>query len=177
MLRPNSAANRIVAVGHRVVHGGVKFAAPVADRRRVLAELERLVPLAPLHQPHNLAAIRAVSRRRPHLPQVACFDTAFHRTQPEVAQRFALPRRFTDEGVRRYGFHGLSYEYIASVLPGIDPRAAAGRTVVAHLGNGASMCALRGGQERRHDDELHARRRARDGHPLRLARPRACCST
>src|SRR5207248_9383070 len=97
-------------------------------------------------QPHNLAAVRAVSRRAPQLPQVACFDTAFHRTQPEVAQRFALPRRFTDEGVRRYGFHGLSYEYIASELPKIDPGAAAGRLVVAHLGNGASLCAMLGGK-------------------------------
>jgi acetate kinase len=138
--------NRIVAAGHRVVHGGVKFAAPVRVDDGVLAELERLVPLAPLHQPHNLAAVRAVERLAPGLPQVACFDTAFHRTQPEVAQRFALPRRFTDEGVRRYGFHGLSYEYIASVLPRLDPRAAAGRTVVAHLGNGASLCAMLGGR-------------------------------
>ena len=139
-------AQRLVAVGHRVVHGGVEYAAPVRVDDRVLAALERLVPLAPLHQPHNLAAIRAVSKRAPNLPQVACFDTAFHRTQPEVAQRFALPRRFTDEGVRRYGFHGLSYEYVASVLPKIDARAASGRTVVAHLGNGVSMCAMRNGR-------------------------------
>jgi len=138
--------NRLVAVGHRVVHGGVKFVAPVRIDDMVLAELEELVPLAPLHQPHNLAAIRAMSRRAPNLPQVACFDTAFHRTQPEVAQQFGLPRRFTEEGVRRYGFHGLSYEYIASVLPGIDPKAAAGRTVVAHLGNGASMCGMLAGK-------------------------------
>ncbi len=137
---------RLVAVGHRVVHGGVQFAAPVQIDDAVLAALEQLTPLAPLHQPHNLAAIRAVQRRAPQLPQVACFDTAFHRTQPEVAQRFALPRRFTDEGVRRYGFHGLSYEYIASALPRSDARAAAGRTIVAHLGNGASMCALLGGK-------------------------------
>jgi acetate kinase len=112
----------------------------------VLAALEQLVPLAPLHQPHNLSPIRAVSNLVPHLPQVACFDTSFHRTQPGVAQAFALPRRYAEEGVLRYGFHGLSYEYIASVLPGIDARAAAGRTVVAHLGNGASMCALKGGK-------------------------------
>ncbi len=137
---------RLVAVGHRVVHGGVKFAAPVQIDDEILEELARLEPLAPLHQPHNLAAVEAVRRRAPHLRQVACFDTAFHRTQPEVAQRFGLPRRFTDEGVLRYGFHGLSYEYIASVLPGIDPRAAAGRTVVAHLGNGVSMCAMLGGR-------------------------------
>lgn len=139
------AGHRLVAVGHRVVHGGVTFAAPVRLDDAVLTELDGLVPLAPLHQPHNLAAVRAVARRAAGLPQVACFDTAFHRAQPEVAQRFGLPRRFTAEGVRRYGFHGLSYEYIASVLPGHDPRAAAGRTVVAHLGNGASLCALRAG--------------------------------
>ena len=138
--------NRLVAAGHRVVHGGVEFAAPVRIDDAVLAALERLVPLAPLHQPHNLAAVRAVTRRAPHLPQVACFDTAFHRTRPEVAQRFALPRRFTDEGVRRYGFHGLSYEYVASVLPQHDAEAAAGRTIVAHLGNGASLCAMLGGR-------------------------------
>jgi acetate kinase len=144
--RARFGGTRLIAVGHRVVHGGVKFAAPVRIDDGVLAELEKLVPLAPLHQPHNLAAVRAVSRRAPQLPQVACFDTAFHRTQPEVAQWFGLPHRFTEEGVRRYGFHGLSYEYVASVLPGIDPRAATGRTVVAHLGNGASMCALLGGR-------------------------------
>jgi acetate kinase len=145
-LRAHLPDARVVAVGHRVVHGGVKFAAPVRIDDTVLAELDKLVPLAPLHQPHNLAAMRAVIHRAPDLPQVACFDTSFHRTQPEGAQRFGLPRRFLDEGVRRYGFHGLSYEYIASVLPGTDPRAAAGRTVVAHLGNGASMSALFGGK-------------------------------
>src|SRR5262249_14321137 len=111
----------------------------------VLAGLEQLVPLAPLHQPHNLAAIKAVAAAAPALPQVACFDTSFHRTQPPVAQLFALHRRYTAEGGRRYGFPGLAYEYIASVLPGIDPGAAAGGTVVAHLGNGASMCALKAG--------------------------------
>ncbi|MCE9567857.1 MAG: acetate/propionate family kinase [Planctomycetes bacterium] len=137
---------RLVAVGHRVVHGGVKFTTPVQIDATVLAELEGLVPLAPLHQPHNLSAVRSLSRMEPDLPQVACFDTAFHRTQPEVAQRFGLPRRFTDEGIRRYGFHGLSYEYIASMLPGIDAKAASGRAVVAHLGNGASMCAMLGGK-------------------------------
>jgi len=108
--------------------------------------LEALVPLAPLHQPHNLRGIEAVSRHDPQLPQVACFDTAFHGTQPPVARAFALPRRYAAEGVCRYGFHGLSYEYIASALPNIDARGAAGRTVVAHLGNGASMCALKGGR-------------------------------
>ncbi|MFM8272802.1 MAG: acetate/propionate family kinase [Gemmata sp.] len=141
-LRAHLGGDRVVAVGHRVVHGGVKFTAPVRTDDAVLAELEALVPLAPLHQPHNLAAVRAAGRLAPGVPQVACFDTAFHRTQPTVARRFALPRRFTDEGVIRYGFHGLSYEYIASVLPKIDAGAATGRTVVAHLGNGASMCAM-----------------------------------
>jgi acetate kinase len=138
-----SGEHTIVAVGHRVVHGGTRARGPVLVDAARLAELEALVPLAPLHQPHNLAAIRAVAARAPSLPQVACFDTAFHATQPEVAQAFALPRRFFDEGVRRYGFHGLSYEYIASVLP---EAAVAGRTVVAHLGNGASLCALAGGR-------------------------------
>lgn len=140
------AGHRIAAAGHRVVHGGVRYDRPALLDDAVLAALEALVPLAPLHQPHNLAAIRAVAAAVPGLPQVACFDTSFHRSQPAVAQAFALPRRYTDEGVRRYSFHGLSYEYVASVLPGLDPAAAAGRTVVAHLGNGASMCALEGGR-------------------------------
>jgi acetate kinase len=138
--------HRIVATGHRIVHGGTKFTAPVLIDAQTLAELECLVSLAPLHQPHNVAAIKAVAQIAPTLPQVGCFDTAFHRTQPMVAQAFALPRRYAEEGVRRYGFHGLSYEYVASILPKIDRRAATGRTVVAHLGNGASMCAMKGGQ-------------------------------
>jgi acetate kinase len=136
----------LAAVGHRVVHGGVKYAEPVRLDAQVLADLEELIPLAPLHQPYNLAPIRVLQARRPDLPQVACFDTAFHRTQPEVAQAFALPRAYTAQGIRRYGFHGLSYEYIASELPRYDPRAAAGRVVVAHLGNGCSMSALRNGR-------------------------------
>jgi acetate kinase len=140
------AGHRIVAAGHRVVHGGTKFTQPVIVDSETLAELEALVPLAPLHQPHNLAAIKAVARLAPGLPQVACFDTSFHRSQPAVAQAFALPRRFAEAGIHRYGFHGLSYGYIASVLPGIDARAAAGRAVVAHLGNGASLCAMKGGR-------------------------------
>jgi acetate kinase len=138
--------HRLAAVGHRVVHGGSDYAAPVRVDAAVLAKLERLVPLAPLHQPHNLAPIRALLGRSPALPQVACFDTAMHRSNPPVAQMFALPMELTDAGVRRYGFHGLSYEYIASVLPQADPRAARGRTVVLHLGNGASMCALHAGR-------------------------------
>lgn len=130
------------AVGHRVVHGGDRFSAPVRVDAQVLEALEALVPLAPLHQPHNLAAIRSIMARNAHVPQIACFDTAFHHTQPDVATHFALPPEITDRGVRRYGFHGLSYEYIASVLPQTDERAATGKTVVLHLGNGASMTAL-----------------------------------
>jgi acetate kinase len=135
--------HRIAAVGHRVVHGGLHYLGPARITPEVMADLEAFIPLAPLHQPHNLAAIKAVSLHAPQLPQVACFDTAFHRTQPLVAQAFALPRSYVEEGVRRYGFHGLSYEYIASVLPSFDLRAASGRTVVAHLGSGASMCAMK----------------------------------
>jgi acetate kinase len=126
-----------------VVHGGVEFSQPTLITAGVLAQLEKLIPLAPLHQPHNLLPIRIGAQRRPELPQVACFDTAFHRTQPDVAQAFALPPEITERGVRRYGFHGLSYEYIAGVLPQFEPKAATGRVVVAHLGNGASMCAMR----------------------------------
>jgi acetate kinase len=142
----NLGGQRLAAVGHRVVHGGVKYSEPVRLDAQVLADLEKLIPLAPLHQPHNLASIRVLHERRPELPQVACFDTAFHRTQPEVAQAFALPRAYTEQGIRRYGFHGISYEYIASELPRYDPRAAAGRVIVAHLGNGSSLCALGNGR-------------------------------
>jgi len=126
------------------VHGGLAYSAPVRIDASVLATLEQFVPLAPLHQPNNLAPIRVLLERQSDLPQVACFDTAFHSTQPALAQSFALPAEITDRGVKRYGFHGLSYEYIASMLPGVDARAAAGRTVVLHLGNGSSMCALQG---------------------------------
>ena len=145
-LREHLGERRLVGVGHRVVHGGMRYAAPVLLDEAILRELERFVPLAPLHQPHNLAPIRRIMASAPRLAQVACFDTAFHRTQSEVAQAFALPEDVVREGVHRYGFHGLSYEYIASVLPDYDARAAAGRTVVAHLGAGSSMCALRAGQ-------------------------------
>ena len=145
-LERSLGAQRLVAAGHRVVHGGLEFSTPVRVSATVLNALDRLVPLAPLHQPHNLAAIRAVAARAPELAQVACFDTAFHTAQPSLAQAFALPRRLTEAGIRRYGFHGLSYEYIAHMLPSVDPRAATGRTVVAHLGNGASMCALLAGK-------------------------------
>lgn len=137
-------AERVKAVGHRVVHGGLEYPQPVVVNRGILEDLEKFVPLAPLHQPYNLDAIRNITRRFPDIPQVACFDTSFHTTIPSIAQAFALPRKFSEQGVRRYGFHGLSYEYIASVLPGIDPEAAKGRTVVAHLGNGASLCAMQG---------------------------------
>ncbi len=137
---------RLSAVGHRVVHGGLDYSQPVRLDAQILAKLEKFVPLAPLHQPHNLALVRIVGEHVPQLPQVACFDTAFHRVQPELAQAFALPEEITARGVRRYGFHGLSYEYIASALPAVDAKAAAGRVVVAHLGNGASMCAMRAGR-------------------------------
>ena len=142
-LRRELAGAAIAGVGHRVVHGGTEFMEPTVVDSSTLAKLDRYVPLAPLHQPHNLDAIRQAAAVLPGVPQVACFDTSFHRSVPEVAQLFALPPRFADAGVRRYGFHGLSYEYVASVLPRLDPRAAAGRTVVFHLGSGASMCAMR----------------------------------
>jgi acetate kinase len=145
-LRGHRGDHRLIAIGHRVVHGGLNYAEPTLVNAEVLTNLEKLVPLAPLHQPHNLAPIRIVAERTPDMPQVACFDTAFHRAQPELAQAFALPPAITDRGVRRYGFHGLSYEYIASALPGIDAKAAAGRVIVAHLGNGASMCAIKAGK-------------------------------
>jgi acetate kinase len=138
--------HRLAGVGHRVVHGGLEYSQPVRVDAAVLSALEKYVPLAPLHQPHNLAPIRALLQRVPDLPQVACFDTAFHRAQSDVAQAFALPGSITDRGVRRYGFHGLSYEYIAGALPEHDPKAAAGRTVVLHLGNGSSMCAMNQGR-------------------------------
>ncbi|PIE83508.1 MAG: acetate kinase [Candidatus Contendobacter odensis] len=135
---------QIVAAGHRVVHGGLAYDKPVRIDAEVLTELETLSPLAPLHQPHNLAAIRAITEINPQWPQVACFDTAFHRSQPKVAQLFALPRALIDSGVRRYGFHGLSYEYIARRLPDYAPDVS--KVVVAHLGSGASMCAIRNGR-------------------------------
>ncbi|MFZ4287573.1 acetate/propionate family kinase [Variovorax sp. HJSM1_2] len=145
-LQAHRGGHKLVAAGHRVVHGGIAFSQAVRVNAGLVAELQKLSPLAPLHQPHNLKSIEIVAKLRPELIQVACFDTAFHRAQPEVAQAFALPAAITERGVRRYGFHGLSYEYIASVLPQVDPKAAAGRTIVAHLGNGASMCALVGGR-------------------------------
>jgi len=137
--------HEIVAVGHRVVHGGGVFWAPQVIDAALIARLEAFCPLAPLHQPHNIAAIREIARMAPHLLQVACFDTAFHHAMPDVAARLALPRWLAEKGVRRYGFHGLSYEYIARRLGEIDPGLAGGRVIVAHLGNGASLCAMRDG--------------------------------
>ena len=142
-LKRHDQGTRLVAVGHRVVHGGRNFTGPVVISTEVVEELEQLASLAPLHQPHNLAAIRAISDWDPGLAQVACFDTSFHRSQPRLAQLFALPRALSEEGVIRYGFHGISYQYIASQLPDYLGARADGRVVVAHLGNGASMCALK----------------------------------
>jgi len=145
-LRAQFAAGApLLAVGHRVVHGGPEFSRPLLVDAPVLAALERLVPLAPLHQPHNLAAIRTLLETRPEVPQVACFDTAFHRGHPQLADLYALPWAYYEAGVRRYGFHGLSYEYIAATLPQVAPAIADGRVIVAHLGSGASICALRAG--------------------------------
>ena len=140
--RRHLGTRRLTALGHRVVHGGIRHSKPARVTPELLAELEELVPLAPLHEPHNLAPIRTAMEINPELPQVACFDTAFHRTAPELEQAFALPYTLYDEGVRRYGFHGLSYEYIASVLPERAPEIAEGRVIVAHLGNGCSACAM-----------------------------------
>jgi len=136
----------VLGVGHRVVHGGARFTGPTIITPSVLADLYELVPLAPLHQPYNLAAIEAVFERLPEVPQVACFDTSFHRRQPAVAQVIPLPRDLCAGGLQRYGFHGLSYEYIASILPQEAPQIAKGRVIVAHLGSGASLCALRDGE-------------------------------
>ncbi len=135
-----------MAVGHRVVHGGPDYDRPVLIDHGVVARLERFVALAPLHQPHNLAPIRSLLANFPTLPQVACFDTAFHRTHDAVADYYAIPYQLHAEGVRRYGFHGLSYEYVAKTLPQVAPEIAKGRVIVAHLGSGASMCALKGGR-------------------------------
>lgn len=144
-LRAHQEGRVLKAIGHRVVHGGDAFNGPVLVDDDVLRELDKLSPLAPLHQPHNLEPIRIVCRRMPDMPQVACFDTAFHATQPEIATMFALPRDIRERGVRRFGFHGLSYDYIASRLRASHPRLAEGKVIVAHLGNGASLCALDGG--------------------------------
>jgi acetate kinase len=136
---------RVIGIGHRVVHGGPEYSTPVRLDHHVLAALSQFIPLAPLHQPHNLAPIRAIMDAAPQIPQVACFDTAFHRSQDQLAQSFALPRQFTKEGVRRYGFHGLSYQYLLSRLAVLDPDRAKARVIIAHLGNGASLCAVNDG--------------------------------
>ena len=145
-LRSRYGGVPVLGVGHRVVHGGPRHASPAIVTAQVMTELRRLVPLAPLHQPYNLAAIEAVAERLPDVPQVACFDTSFHRSQPPVADVIPLPHEISRAGVQRYGFHGLSYEYIASVLPSVAPEVAAGRVIVAHLGSGASLCAMKGGR-------------------------------
>ena len=142
-LRGRYGGSQVLGVGHRVVHGGSRFAAPTIVTDDVLTHLHRLVPLAPLHQPHNVAAIEAVAEQLPGVPQIACFDTGFHRGQPAVAELVPLPVEIRRAGVQRYGFHGLSYEYIASVLPRVAPEIAGGRVIVAHLGSGASLCALK----------------------------------
>ena len=139
-------ADRLLAIGHRIVHGGAAFSQPVKIDAAVLAQLDALCPLAPLHQPHNLAAVRAAQAARQGLPQVACFDTAFHHGHAGIVTRLALPRVWHDRGVRRYGFHGLSYEFVSARLRVLDPALAAGRVIIAHLGNGASLCAVRGGR-------------------------------
>jgi acetate kinase len=145
-LRETFSGARVVGVGHRVVHGGPHHAGPVIVTSQLLEELRALVPLAPLHQPHNLAAIEAVAQRLPNVPQVACFDTSFHRGHTAVAELVPIPRELCADTVQRYGFHGLSYEYIATALPQVAPKIAAERVIVAHLGSGASLCAMRGGR-------------------------------
>jgi acetate kinase len=145
-LDPRLDEDGLLGVGHRVVHGGTSYHAPVVITPEVLAALEQYIPLAPLHQPANLAGIRAAMEFLPGVPNVACFDTAFHYGRPAVAEHFALPLDFHAKGLRRYGFHGLSYEYIARMLPTVAPELATRRVVVAHLGNGASMCALHSGR-------------------------------
>jgi acetate kinase len=138
--------DELKAIGHRIVHGGATFTAPVRINDAVLEKLSELEPLAPLHQPHNLSGIRTCAALQPHVPQVACFDTAFHQAMDPLARRLGLPRAYDEEGVRRYGFHGLSYEFIAQRLRAIDGGIARGRVIVAHLGNGASLCAMRDGR-------------------------------
>ena len=145
-LRSQYAGARVLGVGHRVVHGGAKFTKPVVVTPEIIAELKELIPLAPLHQPYNLAAIEAVEERLPGVPQVACFDTSFHRDHAPVADLIPLPREVCEGGLQRYGFHGLSYEYIASTLPEVAPEIARGKVIVAHLGSGASLCALNEGK-------------------------------
>ena len=145
-LRSKWHGARVLGVGHRIVHGGVRYGQPVIMTRQILSDLHEFIPLAPLHQPYNLAAIDAVFERLPDVPQVACFDTGFHSGHSQVAELIPLPRSICKSGLRRYGFHGLSYEYIASILPEVAPEIAKGRVIVAHLGSGASLCALKDGK-------------------------------
>jgi acetate kinase len=145
-LRKNYVGAHVLGIGHRVVHGGARFKGPTRLNDEVLDHLRKLIPLAPLHQPHNIAAIEAAFERLPEVPQVACFDTSFHSGQPAVAELIPLPRNLRDAGLQRYGFHGLSYEYIASILPEVAPEIANGRVLVAHLGSGASICAMKAGK-------------------------------
>lgn len=145
MVAPRLGERDIAAIGHRVVHGGGEFVAPLRLTEAIVKRLEAFVPLAPLHQPHNLAIIRAVSAARPGLAQFACFDTAFHHSQPQTAQAFAIPREYSAAGIRRYGFHGVSYTYVAARLRELFPDIAKGRVIAAHLGNGASLCAMTNG--------------------------------
>jgi acetate kinase len=145
-LKARWGGSKVLGVGHRVVHGGATYAGPSVVTPEVIEDLRTLIPLAPLHQPYNIAAIEAVAERLPDVPQVACFDTSFHRGHAPVADLIPLPKDLRDSGVERYGFHGLSYEYIASVLPEMAPEIAGGRVIVAHLGSGASLCALRNGK-------------------------------
>lgn len=146
LLRSSFPGAKASVVGHRVVHGGPHFAEPMVVTGQVMAELKRLAPFAPIHQPHNIAGIEAAGAAFPEALQVACFDTAFHRHHPKANDVFALPREYYDKGIRRYGFHGLSYEYVSAELKRIAPQIHAGRVVVAHLGNGASMCGILGGR-------------------------------
>ena len=161
-----------IAVGHRVVHGGPDYSQPVFVDTNVLQRLEAFISLAPLHQPYNLAPIRSLLENRPDLPQIACFDTAFHRGHGPLADHYAIPFNLYDEGVRRYGFHGLSYEYVASKLCATAPEIANGRVIVAHLGSGASMCALAGGKSVESTMGFTRSRWLAHGHPLRAARSR-----
>lgn len=145
-IEKNLGSDKLIAAGHRIVHGGQKFYEPILLNKDSVKDLEALDILAPLHEPHNIAAIKAVFNIRPQLPQVGCFDTAFHHSMMDIAKLIGIPRKYHDQGVRRYGFHGLSYEYIASQLPKVAPKLAQGRVIVAHLGNGASMCAIKAGK-------------------------------
>lgn len=146
LVAPWLDGREIAAVGHRVVHGGGEYAAPLFLAPEIVERLAAFIPLAPLHQPHNLAVIRAMFAAHPELPQIACFDTAFHQSQPPIAQAFALPRKYAAAGVKRYGFHGISYEYVTNRLAEVAPEVAHSRIIVAHLGNGASLCAVQDGR-------------------------------